>query len=78
MDAVGVEDKLAVVDTQRCIGCGLCASTCTKAAIRLRPREDQRIPPRDRQAMYLKIMMERYGPLRTLAKGARMILGMKL
>jgi Pyruvate/2-oxoacid:ferredoxin oxidoreductase delta subunit len=78
MDAVSVKDKLATVSTDRCIGCGLCASTCKKAAIRLRPREKQYVPPRDRQAMYQKIMMERYGPLSMIAKGVRMKLGMKL
>ena len=78
MDAVSMEDKLAVVDADRCIGCGLCVSTCKKAARRLRPREEQFTPPRDQQAMYQKIMMERYGPLRMIAKGARMMLGMKL
>lgn len=34
--------------------------------------------PRDRQSMYQKIMLDRFGPLRTVAKTARVVLGMKL
>ncbi len=78
MEAVTVEAKVARVDRDRCIGCGLCASTCKEKAIRLQPRGEKRTPPRDQNAMYQRIMMDRYGPLRTLAKGARMMLGMKL
>jgi ferredoxin len=78
MDAVSVEEKLSGVDENLCIGCGLCASSCTKEAIRLRPRDGQVVPPPDQQAMYQRIMLERFGPFRTIAKGARIMLGMKL
>jgi Pyruvate/2-oxoacid:ferredoxin oxidoreductase delta subunit len=78
MDAVAVEDGHARVSEDRCIGCGLCASSCRKAAMSLRPRQVHFIPPKDQQAMYQRMMLERFWPLRTLAKGARLVLGMKL
>lgn len=78
MDAVSVAGKVASVDEGRCIGCGLCASTCENEAIRLRPLGEQSVPPRDRQMMYQKIMLDRFGPLRAIAKTARVVLGMKL
>ena len=78
MDAVVVVEGRARVDTRRCIGCGLCASRCAKKAMGLQPRDWQSVPPRDQDAMYRKIMLERFGPLRLLAKGARISLGMKI
>jgi Na+-translocating ferredoxin:NAD+ oxidoreductase subunit B len=77
MDAVTVSDNFARVDGNLCIGCGLCASSCKEEAMRLRPRDGQVIPPPDQRAMYQKIMRERYGPLRMIAKRARIMLGMK-
>jgi ferredoxin len=78
MDAAAVDEKLARVDGERCIGCGLCITKCTRHAIRLQPAETQWTPPVDPDRMYQKIMIERYGPLRTLAMAARMKLGMKV
>ena len=75
MGAVLVTDKLARVDHDRCIGCGLCASTCEPGAIRLHPRERQSVPAVNSDAMYRKILVERYGPLRTIAKAARLMTG---
>jgi heterodisulfide reductase subunit A-like polyferredoxin len=77
MDAVTVSDNFARVDGNLCIGCGLCASSCKEEAMRLRPRDGQVIPPPDQRAMYQKIMRERYGPLRMIAKRAWIMLGMK-
>jgi Na+-translocating ferredoxin:NAD+ oxidoreductase subunit B len=78
MDAITVVEDRARVDVGRCIGCGLCASRCKKKAARLQPRDWQGVPPRNQDEMYRRIMLERFGPLRTLAKGARMALGMKI
>jgi electron transport complex protein RnfB len=75
MGAVVVADKLARVDPERCIGCGLCASTCEARAIRLYPRQRQSVPAANSDAMYRKILTERYGPLRTIFKAARIMTG---
>ena len=44
----------------------------------LRPREKQVVPPPDQMALYKRITLDRFGPLRTLGKGARILLGMTL
>jgi len=78
MEAVAVADGMARVDYERCIGCGLCAVTCKPEAIRLRKRGRPYVPPADGDAMYRRMFIERYGPLRTLAKAARMLTGAKV
>lgn len=78
LGALSVADGVARVDPQRCIGCGLCVTTCREQAIRLHPADRQRLPPRSGQDMYRKIMIERYGPVRTLGKAARLLLGLKV
>jgi len=78
MEAVTVSGKLARVETHRCIGCGLCVSTCKAEAMMLTPRQKQVVPPSDQMELYTRIMLDRFGPLRTLGKGARIMLGMKL
>jgi Fe-S-cluster-containing hydrogenase component 2 len=37
-------DDVAVVDLDKCLGCGLCAGTCPTEAIRLHLREDRKEP----------------------------------
>lgn len=56
MDAVHVEDAIAVVNLARCIGCGACVPTCTSEAIKLYKKEDQTIPPKNTVETYLSIM----------------------
>jgi electron transport complex protein RnfB len=78
MNAVTVSDKKAFVDLNRCIGCGVCAVACKEKAIDLLPRKRQTVPPRNVQALYRKIMIDRYGPARTLGKAAKLLMGGKL
>jgi len=56
MDAVHVEDNIAVVNLARCIGCGACVPTCTSEAIKLYKKEKDIIPPKNTVATYLAIM----------------------
>ena len=56
VDAVHVEDDIAVVDKDRCIGCGVCVPTCTSEAMSLIKKEEEILPPRNTMATFTKIM----------------------
>ncbi|MFX1288874.1 MAG: DUF362 domain-containing protein, partial [Promethearchaeota archaeon] len=56
VDAVHVEDDIAVVDKMRCIGCGVCVPTCTSEAISLIKKEEEILPPKNTLETYTKIM----------------------
>ena len=56
MDAVHLEDAIAVVNLARCIGCGACVPTCTSEAIKLYKKEVDIIPPKNTVETYLSIM----------------------
>jgi Fe-S-cluster-containing hydrogenase component 2 len=62
----------------RCIGCGLCVPTCPGGAIQLREKGKPVKPPKTQNALYMKILMERYGPLETGTIVAKKVLGMKI
>jgi len=56
MEAITVgPEKIAVVKLERCIGCGLCVTTCPAQAVNLqqKPEEERRQnePPKSRDAM---------------------------
>jgi len=36
---------VAEIDLDRCIGCGLCVTTCPTEAMQLQPKEKHYIPP---------------------------------
>ncbi len=77
MDAISQNGKTEVVE-ERCIGCGLCVTTCPSGAMRLEPKESERLPPEGTQALYTKILAERYSKWELLKFGARKMLGMKI
>jgi ferredoxin len=78
MDAISSPDGKAEVDRTRCIGCALCVTTCPSGALRLERNEKPKLPPDDTQALYLRMLQDRYGPWGMAKVGARKMLGMKI
>jgi Pyruvate/2-oxoacid:ferredoxin oxidoreductase delta subunit len=67
-----------VVDLGRCIGCGACVGACPTGAVRLVAKGKPTIPPRNREALYLKILKERFGLLASARMVGRAFLGQKV
>jgi Pyruvate/2-oxoacid:ferredoxin oxidoreductase delta subunit len=78
MEAISYVDDVASVDPLWCIGCGLCVSTCPEEAIQLHEKAETKTPPKDQDALYMQIMVERFGPLGTAKIAAKKMLGMKI
>jgi Fe-S-cluster-containing hydrogenase component 2 len=61
MDAVAVQDGLAEVDTERCIGCGLCVTVCEFDAMSLADKQamERWEPPQTLVDTYMRIAKEK-------------------
>ena len=61
MEAIRIIDDRAVIDLDRCIGCGLCVTTCATEALHLikKPEDFQYKPPESGAETYLRIALER-------------------
>jgi len=75
MDALRTGDGPTRVDLDRCIGCGLCVSTCSTGALSLRPRPHASAPPRGLAGLYRRITVDRFGVLGTARILGRVLLG---
>jgi len=56
MDALSMQDDIALRDANRCIGCGLCISVCSTGALQLEAREGAPVPPLESKALNAAIM----------------------
>jgi Fe-S-cluster-containing hydrogenase component 2 len=77
VDRNGDGDGKMQVDRERCIGCGLCVTTCPSGALRLVEKERRKVPPDDTKALYMQLLQERYGPWGMAKLAGRKLLGMK-
>ena len=78
MDAVVMKNGACTVDLDRCIGCGLCTTTCEPQAITLVKKAKETRPPKDHEALYKKIMMQKLGPLGAMKVMGKSLLGKKI
>jgi ferredoxin len=58
VQAIKLEDGLAVIDEKWCIGCGVCAAKCEFDAIHIRYRGDQEEVPADFETLHKIILKE--------------------
>jgi ferredoxin len=56
MNALTLVDEISTVNRDYCIGCGACIPTCPTDAIRLCKKEEEYIPPKNWDALYVEIM----------------------
>lgn len=78
MEALSLKDNNSHVNLDRCIGCGSCVQICPSDAIYLKKKVDEVIPPKNRQALYKKIMMKKQGFLGSLKMVFKMLFGMRI
>lgn len=78
MQAIACDDGPASVKLERCIGCGLCVTTCATGAVRLVANLDARVPPKDTPRLYARMYRERFGTLGMAAAVGRRLIGAKL
>jgi len=78
MEAIGRTNNHMKVDLDRCIGCGACIPTCKGKAINLIKKEVETVPPKSTNDMYKKIMLERFGLLKTVKFAVKAALGQQV
>jgi len=61
MEAIFMKEDRATIDLKRCVGCGLCVTTCPTKAVSLRRKapEELYVPPASPIETYLRIAKER-------------------
>jgi electron transport complex protein RnfB len=61
MEAIGVDNGCASVNNDRCIGCGLCVTTCPEEAVTLlrKPESEQAPVPRNTATQYIGALQSR-------------------
>jgi electron transport complex protein RnfB len=77
-DSEGEKRLASVVNLDRCIGCGNCVITCKTGATRLVKKDVALVPPKDKDAAFMKIMSAKVGRWNMLKLRLKMLLGMRV
>jgi len=67
-----------VINLGRCIGCGLCVTTCKKEAMRLIEKKKKTVPPKNAVMLYLGILNEKVGKQKMMGNMLKLLLGKQL
>lgn len=77
MAAITCDGASSAVQVERCIGCGLCVTTCPTSAMTLHTKPDGRVPPPDTGRLYARMFRERFGVGGLVSAVGRRVLGLK-
>jgi len=72
------EEKAMDINRKKCIGCGLCVSTCKSGALRLKEKEKVFIPPKDFQELHEIFVNNKKKEPRRYGQWPRLIWGSRL
>jgi Na+-translocating ferredoxin:NAD+ oxidoreductase RNF subunit RnfB len=78
MEAREIVDDIATINLDRCIGCGNCVAICDSNANHLRKKDMDLVPPKDTEALYMKIMAKKVGKWNMLKMGAKILLRLRV
>ncbi|MCJ7605756.1 MAG: 4Fe-4S binding protein [Dehalococcoidales bacterium] len=78
MKARAVVYGVATINFDRCIGCGNCVVTCTSGASKLQRKAEILVPPKTKDATFMKILKNKVGTRKMLLLRFKMLLGMKV
>jgi Fe-S-cluster-containing hydrogenase component 2 len=73
-----MEDGIAKVNTDRCIGCGNCVVLCPSGANKMVHKEPEKVPPKDKVTANRAALARKVGRWNMLKIRAKMLLGMKV
>ena len=74
---VTVDDggSAALVNLDRCIGCGNCVVTCPTGAMSLLRKKKETVPPQDTEALHDEIMAHKKGTIGRMRLVGKLMLG---
>lgn len=78
LEARSIVDGVATVNLNRCIGCGNCVIICESDANRLEKKEEESLPPKDTETLYMNILSKKVGKWNMLKMGAKMLLRLRV
>ena len=78
LDAIIQMNGYMEVNEDRCIGCGVCIPVCPTKALSLRVKEKIYVPPKAKDQMYRRMLLERFGVLGTIKFAFKAMTGQKV
>ena len=78
LNAREMVDGIAEVNLDRCIGCGNCVVLCPEGANKMRKKEPEKVPPKDKTTVNMKALAGKVGAWNMLKIKTKMLLGLKV